>query len=560
MTSGGRGTRFDTSGSAGSGAPGGGFGDAGRVGTTGVSGRVAGSSGESVSARADSATGSGVGAEDGNSTNAASAATATPPAISTHGGPLLPVLVSWTTSARRDFFFEPTKASYRKNRQTRPLAGVPEGIIQSTRARCRFCDRGILMAHRKNLVLLTGGCIALVMVFRQPILALVQLGLDIEARYGLAVVPGIVAIAAAWVGHYALQRAHATSARQLAAETSHLVTLGHGLTQAAGIGQMRDYLRQHLQDVASSEGVWALLRRRDRLDPSRTTPRPAARWRGRPQPIPQGPQSTTPTFRRGAAASGHEIDGHLCFPLICGDGHVGVLGAPVPPDDRIDDLRRRLAVIGTLTGITIRNMQLLAEIEEHGVYDGLTRCFNRTHGMKLLDAELQRAKRARTDFSIVMFDLDFFKSVNDEHGHLCGDALLAAVGKRLTTLFRNSDIRVRYGGEEFMILLPDTNLDGAAIVAEIARKEIGAVSVDWRGQLVSRTASAGVAAARKGELDSNDTIARADAALYLAKETGRNRVCVDGRSATDEQPADEDAAPEGVAVAAGRGAHTRAAS
>ena len=109
-------------------------------------------------------------------------------------------------------------------------------------------------------------------------------------------------------------------------------------------------------------------------------------------------------------------------------------------------------MVATLVGLAARNMQLLTEIEEHGVYDGLTRCFNRTHGMKLLVAELKRAKRARTDFSLVMFDLDFFKSVNDEFGHLCGDALLAAVGKRLTTLFRNSDIRVRYGGEEFMYL------------------------------------------------------------------------------------------------------------
>ena len=154
---------------------------------------------------------------------------------------------------------------------------------------------------------------------------------------------------------------------------------------------------------------------------------------------------------------GHEIDGHLCFPVVCGDGYVGVLGAPTPAEDRAD-LERRLAVVATLVGLAARNMHLLTEIEEHGVYDGLTRCFNRTHGMKLLVAELKRAKRARTDFSLVMFDLDFFKSVNDEYGHLCGDALLAAVGKRLTTLFRNSDIRVRYGGEEFMILLPDTNL------------------------------------------------------------------------------------------------------
>lgn len=83
-----------------------------------------------------------------------------------------------------------------------------------------------------------------------------------------------------------------------------------------------------------------------------------------------------------------------------------------------------MASVANVLAISARNVQLLREIHEHGVYDGLTGCFNRTHGMKVLDSEFQRARRARTPFSLVMFDLDYFKSVNDRYGHLCGDAVL----------------------------------------------------------------------------------------------------------------------------------------
>ena len=108
--------------------------------------------------------------------------------------------------------------------------------------------------------------------------------------------------------------------------------------------------------------------------------------------------------------------------------------------------------------------------------------------MKVLESELKRAKRARTSFSVVMFDLDYFKSVNDNFGHLCGDALLTAVGKRMQELLRNSDVKCRYGGEEFLVLLPDTPIEGAVHVAHVPaagdREPLGIV--EWPDRLDHR--------------------------------------------------------------------------
>ena len=106
------------------------------------------------------------------------------------------------------------------------------------------------------------------------------------------------------------------------------------------------------------------------------------------------------------------------------------MGLPISSSDPYN-ARRELASISALLGISARNVELIEEIKAHGVLDGLTKCLNRTHGMNMLDAELQRAKRSRTTFSLLMLDLDGFKSVNDEYGHLCGDALLAAVGRKM---------------------------------------------------------------------------------------------------------------------------------
>ena len=133
-----------------------------------------------------------------------------------------------------------------------------------------------------------------------------------------------------------------------------------------------------------------------------------------------------------------------------------------------------------------------------------------------------------------MFDLDHFKAINDRHGHLCGDAVLAAVGSRMKAVLRGGDVKCRYGGEEFLILLPDTPASGAMHVAETLRRDIQEHPVQWQGNTIAMSASFGVTTAAPGELDGLAVLARADSALYGAKQSGRN--CVRAAGDRDNDP------------------------
>ena len=123
----------------------------------------------------------------------------------------------------------------------------------------------------------------------------------------------------------------------------------------------------------------------------------------------------------------------------------------------------------------------------------------------------------------MMIDIDGFKSVNDRYGHLAGDAILSAIGAQLAVALRNSDVTCRYGGDEFLIILPDTNLAGAERAAAVVVEQIGRISVDAHGAVVRPTVSVGVTSALDGEHELATVIARADQALYEAKRAGRNR-------------------------------------
>ena len=109
---------------------------------------------------------------------------------------------------------------------------------------------------------------------------------------------------------------------------------------------------------------------------------------------------------------------------------VGVLGIPEPAAP-LSDGRRRLAMAAALLAISLRNAQLFHEVRENSLRDGLTGCFNRTHAIAVIDMELRRARRSRLPVSLIMLDIDHFKEVNDRYGHLCGDAVHAAIGARM---------------------------------------------------------------------------------------------------------------------------------
>jgi len=142
----------------------------------------------------------------------------------------------------------------------------------------------------------------------------------------------------------------------------------------------------------------------------------------------------------------------------------------------------------------------------------------------MIDTELRRARWSQTPVSLLMFDLDRFKEINDRLGHLCGDAVLAGVGARMRDVLRGSDMKCRYGGDEFLVLLPETPLEGAKRVADTLRRESADMRIQWKDEHVNVTASLGVTTSLPSEINTEALIARADAALYRAKDQGRNCV------------------------------------
>jgi len=165
-------------------------------------------------------------------------------------------------------------------------------------------------------------------------------------------------------------------------------------------------------------------------------------------------------------------------------------------------------------------------LEELATTDALTRLLNRRALLERLSAEVDRARRFRSQVSMLMLDLDYFKSINDQHGHLVGDAILRHVGALLAASIRTVDIVARYGGEEFVMILPETATDGAVVFAERLRERIREhrFEVD-ANRIFHLTCSVGVATFPSARVTSTDDLfARADEALYRAKSGGRNLV------------------------------------
>ena len=172
-----------------------------------------------------------------------------------------------------------------------------------------------------------------------------------------------------------------------------------------------------------------------------------------------------------------------------------------------------------------------AKYRKMAVYDWLTGVHNRRYFMELAQNELGRSLRGKMHLSVAMLDVDHFKQFNDTHGHLNGDACLQHVARVITATVRRMDIVARFGGEEFVILLPETDLETACLVAERVRAALETTPVSLeQGKNVGITASLGVAEVVRDEAEKNlegavmDVINCADRAMYQAKAAGRNQV------------------------------------
>ncbi|HDZ55021.1 MAG TPA: sensor domain-containing diguanylate cyclase [Pseudomonas xinjiangensis] len=186
-------------------------------------------------------------------------------------------------------------------------------------------------------------------------------------------------------------------------------------------------------------------------------------------------------------------------------------------------------IIYDVTGVAVNKRQLEsanAQLQELALRDGLTGLLNRRHWEHCLEREFARHMRYETSTSLVMFDIDHFKLVNDTHGHQAGDEVIREVARVTRQLARGTDFAGRYGGEEFVVLLPDTDLAGAKQFAERLRQSIERLRVDQGGQLLEFTVSLGVACIDSKMTEHAMLVEHADKALYESKENGRNRTTV----------------------------------
>jgi len=168
------------------------------------------------------------------------------------------------------------------------------------------------------------------------------------------------------------------------------------------------------------------------------------------------------------------------------------------------------------------------QLREMAFRDGLTGLYNHRYFQELMDNELSRSRRYKKSFSVMMLDIDHFKKINDEYGHPVGDIVLKEVSKTIENTIRDSDFAARYGGEEFAVVLPETELRGAAILAERLRKAIEQLVIDTKGCRIDVTVSVGVTCYHPStaKIAKSEIFTQADNALYNSKNKGRNMISI----------------------------------
>jgi diguanylate cyclase (GGDEF)-like protein/PAS domain S-box-containing protein len=224
--------------------------------------------------------------------------------------------------------------------------------------------------------------------------------------------------------------------------------------------------------------------------------------------------------------------GYLCVPLVAqgesrGILHIRFLSCAIQGREAEElEAKQRLAIaIAENLALALANLKLRETLQNQAIRDPLTGLYNRRYLEETMERELHRSRRLKVPLGVVMMDLDHFKDFNDNFGHAGGDAMLSSLATVITAGIRTEDIACRYGGEEFLLVMPGASLETTRERAENVRQAVKTLQVKYQGRFIkSTTISLGVAIFPDQGGTAEEVIAAADAALYRAKQAGRDRV------------------------------------
>jgi diguanylate cyclase (GGDEF)-like protein len=219
-----------------------------------------------------------------------------------------------------------------------------------------------------------------------------------------------------------------------------------------------------------------------------------------------------------------EPGGYMLLPLTGQRRRLGILAIKGVAEDQ----KEKVTILVNQFALALRRVRLYQDIERLAITDSLTEVHTRRYLMERFEEERNRALIHKTQLSFLMIDVDFFKNFNDQHGHLTGDQILREIATIVKGHIREIDIIGRYGGEEFCVVLPDTDAAGAGYVAERIRAAVESATIKAYDTTTKATLSIGISVYPQDGKKINELIDKADWALYRAKKEGRNRVCTFG--------------------------------
>jgi diguanylate cyclase (GGDEF)-like protein len=221
--------------------------------------------------------------------------------------------------------------------------------------------------------------------------------------------------------------------------------------------------------------------------------------------------------------------GSICAPMIAQNEAFGVLSLAADSDrqDFSEARRQLIETVSEQISLGLANLKLRETLQRQAIRDALTELFNYRYMEETLDREIARAERKNHHLGLLMLDIDHFKSFNDEYGHAAGDAVLREMGSLLLSKTRKEDVACRYGGEEFLVIMPDVGENDILARAEELRAAVERLHITHQDRLLRDiTVSMGVAVFPVHGRDIATLMKAADTALYEAKREGRNQVCI----------------------------------